>query len=89
MYMHGVSVKLIGNTKTDQVIASDQSFILSLEQLAIAEDAMVNINHHVDSMSWRSDIRTPGLPPNTGRVGDLCLGCRLGREAKLLSPARL
>jgi hypothetical protein len=33
------------------------------------------------------DIRTPGLPPNTRRLGDLRLECLVGNEAGLISNA--
>jgi hypothetical protein len=36
-------------------------------------------------MTWRSDIRTPGLKPNTRRLGDLRLECRVGMAAGLIS----
>lgn len=84
--MDTVTVKVIGDTKSYQVpIAADQTFTLNREQWASAEDASVITNHRVDSMTWRADIRTPGLPPNTRRLGDLRLECQVGREADLLS----
>ena len=36
-------------------------------------------------MTWRTEIRTPGLPPNTRRLGDLRLECHVGMEAGLVS----
>ena len=36
-------------------------------------------------MTWRTDIRTPGLPPDTRRLGDLRLECLVGEEAELIS----
>jgi hypothetical protein len=36
-------------------------------------------------MTWRTEIRTPGLPPNTRRLGDLRLECLVGMEAGLIS----
>lgn len=84
--MDTVTVKVIGDTKSYQVpIAADQTFTLNREQWASDEDASVITNHRVDSMTWRTDIRTPGLPPNTRRLGDLRLECQVGREAGLLS----
>ncbi len=54
-------------------------------RLAFEEDAQVIPNRRVQSMTWRTDIRTPGLPPNTRRLGDLRLECRVGMEAGLIS----
>ena len=36
-------------------------------------------------MTWRTEIRTPGLPPDTRRLGDLRLECEVGLEADLVS----
>jgi hypothetical protein len=54
-------------------------------QRALAEDAVVMPNRKALSMSWRADIRTKGLPPNTRRLGDLRLECQVGMEADLVS----
>ena len=32
-------------------------------------------------VTWRADIRTPGLPPNERRLGDLRLQCKVGFES--------
>jgi hypothetical protein len=42
-------------------------------------------NRAARTLTWRSDIRTPGLPPNTRRLGDLRLECLVGMEAELVS----
>ena len=39
-------------------------------------------------MTWRTEIRTPGLPPDTRRLGDLRLECLVGLEADLISNMR-
>ena len=36
-------------------------------------------------MTWRAEVRTPGLPAGTRRLGDLRLECRVGMEAGLYS----
>ena len=54
-------------------------------QKALDEDASVMPNRKVRSMTWRTEIRTPGLPPNTRRLGDLRLECQVGMEAGLIS----
>ncbi|MDQ6880710.1 MAG: hypothetical protein M3150_01270, partial [Pseudomonadota bacterium] len=40
------------------------------------------------SMTWRTEVRTPGLPPQTRRLGDLRLECEVGMEAGLISNQR-
>lgn len=66
-------------------IAPDQTFTLPRHPQALAEDAQVTPNRKWLTMTWRTDIRTPGLPPNTRRLGDLRLECQVGMEAGLIS----
>src|ERR1700693_2236213 len=42
-------------------------------------------NRKASSMTWRTEIHTPGLPPDTRRLGDLRLECHVGMEADLVS----
>ncbi len=55
------------------------------DELALAEDAQLIPNRKRLTMTWRTDIRTPGLPTNTRRLGDLRLECKVGMEAGLIS----
>ena len=66
-------------------IAPDHTFVLPRNAQALAQDAQVVPNRKAHSMTWRTDIRTPGLPPNTRRLGDLRLECRVGMQAGLVS----
>ena len=66
-------------------VAPDNTFALTRDRKALAEDASVRSERRLDSMTWRADIRTPGLPPDTRRLGDLRLECRVGVEAGLIS----
>ena len=66
-------------------IAPDQTFTLPRHPQALAEDAQVTPNRKFLTMTWRTDIRTPGLPSNTRRLGDLRLECQVGMEAGLIS----
>ena len=66
-------------------IAADQTFTLPRNAQALAENAQVTPNRKFLTMTWRTDIRTPGLPPNTRRLGDLRLECQVGMEAGLIS----
>lgn len=69
-------------------VAADRTFTLARNAQALAEDAQVTPNRKSLSMTWRTDIRTPGLPPNTRRLGDLRLECRVGMAAGLISNSR-
>ncbi len=84
--MDGITLKIVGDTVVIPVaLAADNTFALERNATALAEDAAVIPNRKVDSMTWRTDIRTPGLPPGTRRLGDLRLECKVGMEAGLVS----
>ena len=84
--MDSIEIDVIGSTVDFQVpVAPDHSFSLPRNQQAFDEDAQVIPNRKAQSMTWRTEIRTPGLPPNTRRLGDLRLECRVGMEAGLVS----
>jgi hypothetical protein len=84
--MNNIQVDVIGPTVDFVVqIAPDHTFALPRNQAAFDDDAQVIPNRKKQTMTWRSEIRTPGLPPNTRRLGDLRLECRVGMEAGLIS----
>lgn len=84
--MAGIVLKIVGETVTISVpVAPDHTFTLERHQRALDEDASVIPNRKARSMTWRTEIRTPGLPPNTRRLGDLRLECQVGMEAGLIS----
>lgn len=86
--MASISVEVAGkNVEFAVAVAPDDTFALPRNRQAFDENAVVTPNRRKQSMTWRSDIRTPGLPANTRRLGDLRLECRVGMEAGLLSNA--
>ncbi len=66
-------------------VGPDRRFALPRDARAWAEDARVSPARRAGSLSWRADVRTPGLPPGTRRLGDLRLECLVGMEAGLVS----
>ena len=87
--MRGIALSIVGETVTIPVaVAADNTFTLERSKRALDEDAVVAPNRRARSMTWRTDIRTPGLPPNTRRLGDLRLECLVGIEADLISNVR-
>jgi hypothetical protein len=81
-----VLLEVVGSSFAYEVpIAADQTFTLQRDRKAIAENAVVSPNRKKLTMTWRTDIRTPGLPPNTRRLGDMRLECLVGLEADLVS----
>jgi hypothetical protein len=84
--MNNIEIEVIGTTEAFTVpISADHTFTLQRNTKAFDENAQVIPNRKSQSMTWRTDIRTPGLPPNTRRLGDLRLECQVGMEAGLVS----
>lgn len=69
-------------------IAPDHTFTLPRNPQALADNAQVVPDRKADTMTWRTEIRTPGLADNTRRLGDLRLECRVGMESGLVSDSR-
>ena len=87
--MDHIALEILGDTVAIPVrVEADHTFTLGRDREALAEDAAVTPNRRAQSMTWRTDIRTPGLPPNTRRLGDLRLECQVGEEAGLVSNVR-
>ncbi len=84
--MDGIVLEIVGkNDRIPVPLAPDRTFTLERHQKALDEDASVMPNRKARSMTWRTEIRTPGLPPNVRRLGDLRLECQVGMEADLVS----
>ena len=84
--MKSIEMEVIGTTVAFAVaVLPDATFTLERNAKAFDENAQVIPNRKAQTMTWRSDIRTPGLPPDTRRLGDLRLECRVGMEAGLIS----
>jgi hypothetical protein len=84
--MDEIRLEVVGNTFSYVVpVAPDRTFTLTRDPKAWAEDAAVLPNRRKLTMTWRTDIRTPGLPPGTRRLGDLRLECMVGIQAGLVS----
>ena len=86
MDVQGVALRVERDTVKQAIaLAADGTFTLGRDAKALAEDAVVSANRPADTMTWRAEIRTPGLPPNTRRLGDLRLECQVGMRAGLVS----
>ena len=84
--MEGVELEIAGDSVAIPVqIAPDRTFALEKNPIALRENAKVMPNRRAGTMTWRADVRTPGLPPNTRRLGDLRLECEVGMKAGLIS----
>jgi hypothetical protein len=87
--MQGIELEIVGDSFAEPVaVAPDHTFTLERRPAALKEKASVRPNRKAGTMTWRAEIRTPGLPPNTRRLGDLRLECEVGMEAELISNTR-
>ncbi len=84
--MKNIEIDVIGtNTAFAVPVADDQTFVLPRNPEALSENAQVVPNRKAQTVTWRADVRTPGLPPNVRRLGDLRLECRVGMASGLVS----
>lgn len=84
--MDHIVLEVIGTTFDYEVpIAPDRTFVLARNHRAMQEDAVVAPNRKRLSMTWRTEIQTPGQPTDSRRLGDLRLECEVGLEAGLVS----
>lgn len=84
--MQNIAIEVIGTAISFEVpVAADQTFTLPRNAQALSENAQVVPNRKAQTMTWRADIRTPGLSPGTRRLGDLRLECRVGMASGLVS----
>ena len=74
----GVSMRLVGNDTSIPVpIAADGSFVLPRDQQAYDADADLVLNQKKSLFRFSPDVRTPGVPANARRLGDLRLECQV------------
>ena len=79
-------LQILGRSFSQRIaVAEDRTFVLPRERKALDEDAVVQSERRAETMTWRADIHTPGLPSNVRRLGDLRLECEVGMEAGLVS----
>ena len=87
--IENVELEIVGDSfATPVALAPDKTFSLERRQVALKENASVRPNRKAGTMTWRAEIRTPGVPPNTRRLGDLRLECEVGMQAGLISNHR-
>lgn len=77
-YAEGLSLRIQGNDTSIPVpIAADGSFSLPRSQSAYDEGADLILNKKKGSFRGREEVRTPGIPENMRRLGDLRLECEV------------
>jgi hypothetical protein len=66
-------------------VEKNGTFALKRDGTALEENARVEPNRKAGTITWRADVRTPGLPENARRLGDLRLECEVGMKSGLVS----
>lgn len=84
--LDGVTLRVAGDSITLPVaIDTDHTFTLQRNQQAWKEDADLIANRKTSTLTWRVQVRSPGVPPGLRRLGDLRLECLVGVKAGLVS----
>jgi hypothetical protein len=75
----GLQLRIAGDT-VDIALPLDQdgSFVLPRSREAFDDEADLVSNRKKEQIRWRPRIRTPGVPANARRLGDLRLECEVG-----------
>ena len=84
--LDGLTMRVVGDTIALPVsIAGDHTFTLERNAQALKEDAALIASRKTSTLTWRAQVRSPGVPEGMRRLGDLRLECLVGVEAGLLS----
>lgn len=84
--LHGLTLQIRAE-HLKIAIPLDKNLVFELPRNidAAKADAVVISNRRAKSLTWRAEIRTPGIPANTRRLGDLLLECKVGMAADLVA----
>ena len=84
--MDGIELDLVGDSFQEPIdLAPDNTFTLARHPRALKENASVRPNRRAGTMTWRAEIRSPGVPAGMRRLGDLRLECYVGMASGLIS----
>jgi hypothetical protein len=84
--MKDIELDLVGDSFQEPIeLSPDNTFVLAPHPLAQKENASVRPNRRAGTMTWRAEIRSPGVPAGMRRLGDLRLECYVGMESGLIS----
>ncbi|WP_288379642.1 hypothetical protein [uncultured Massilia sp.] len=79
----GLQLRLAGNeVDIGLPLDADGTFVLPRSQEALADKADLILNRKKDQFRWRPRVRTPGVPANARRLGDLRMECEVGAAVR-------
>ncbi|KAB0635351.1 hypothetical protein [Burkholderia stagnalis] len=88
--MADIALSLTSNTTQAPLrVAPDLTFSVPREQAALDGDAILVTNKPAGSLAWRPEVRTPGLPGGSRRLGDLRLECLVDIDSDPSRPSEL
>ena len=61
---------------------ADATFVLPRSQEALDDNADLILNRKKDQFRWRPRVRTPGVPDNARRLGDLRMECEVSSAVR-------
>jgi hypothetical protein len=75
---NGLGLRLAGDT-TDLALPVDAgaTFVLPRSQEALDDNADLVLNRKKETMQWRPRVRSPGVPIDARRLGDMRLECEV------------
>jgi len=84
--LDGITLRVAGDSVSLPVtVAPDHTFTVPRDDRALAQDAALIASRKTSTLTWRAQVRSPGVPAGMRRLGDLRLECQVGVAAGLLS----
>ena len=84
--LDGITLRVAGDTVSLPItVAPDHTFTVPRDDRALAQDAALIASRKTSTLTWRAQVRSPGVPAGMRRLGDLRLECQVGVQAGLLS----
>lgn len=75
---NGLGLRLAGdNTDLALPVDADATFVLPRSQEAFDDNADLVLNRKKETMQWRPRVRSPGVPIDARRLGDMRLECEV------------
>lgn len=88
----GLELKIVGEAVTVPVrLDADGGFTLPRNEAALRDGAALVLNKKKNAFRWRPDVRSPGVPADARRLGDLRAQCAVQwaiEQEDLAPPAR-
>ena len=84
--LDGLTLRVAGDTVSLPItVTPDHTFTVPRDDRALAQDAALIASRKTSTLTWRAQVRSPGVPAGMRRLGDLRLECQVGVQAGLRS----